>query len=99
MIFEAIGLYLKIASQIVEENVNMENVAEALSKVTFIPHGTISASLLILIASSSITENGSQRDLEFPTKLCVEALEHLQRVQKSSAVKTDLERKAHINLA
>ena len=98
-IIDAIGLYLKIALQRVEENVNMKNVAEALSKVKFIPHGTISASILILIASSSITENGSQRDQEFPTKFCVEALEHLQKVQKSSAVKTDLERKAHINLA
>lgn len=107
-IFEAIGLYLEIALQRVTGAIAMEVVTEALSKAECIPHGTIPASILILVASSSIepgykvaytTGNEQQQNQVFQKKLCEKALEHLQKAQNSSVVKTDLKRKAHINLA
>jgi hypothetical protein len=98
-IFEAIGLYLEIALQRAQGNLIMDILAGALSMVELIPQGIISASLLVLVATSSTMGNDQQRNQVSPKVLCEKALEHLQNVQKPNVVKTDLERKAHINLA
>ena len=95
-IFEAIALYLEIALQRAEGK-HMSVVSEVLSVVEGIPCGVISASLLILAATTtSIEDDQNSRPSNI---LCEKALEHLKNVKTPNKVKTDLQRKAHINLA
>ncbi|CAB4018951.1 Hypothetical predicted protein [Paramuricea clavata] len=96
---DPIGLYLEIALQRAQGNLNMDILAGALSMVELIPQGIISASLLVLVATSSTMGNDQQLNQVSPKVLCEKALEHLQNVQKPNVVKTDLEGKAHVNLA